>query len=56
MDKVTRGMSEAGRHPNECCHKPAARESLLHRMAHSFKGIAQNVRHFLGRGRMPAAR
>jgi hypothetical protein len=50
MDKMTKGMSQAGRHPQECCTR---QEGLLQRMAHSFKGIATGVRHFLkGKGEM----
>jgi hypothetical protein len=44
MDKVAKGMSQAGRHPNECCHKE---EGLLRRMAHSLKGAATRVGHIL---------
>ena len=44
MDKITKGMSQAGRHPQECCTR---QEGLLQRMAHSFKGITTSVRHFL---------
>jgi hypothetical protein len=35
MDKIAKGMSEAGRHPNECCSKSDRSEGLLRRMAHS---------------------
>jgi hypothetical protein len=44
MDKITKGMSQAGRHPQECCTR---QEGLLQRMSCSFKGIAARVRHFL---------
>jgi hypothetical protein len=44
MDTVAKGMSQAGRHPNECCTK---QEGLMSRMAHSFQGIAAKVGHFL---------
>ena len=44
MDRMTKGMSQAGRHPRECCTR---QEGLLQRMTHSFKGIAASVRHFL---------
>jgi len=56
MDKIAKGMSEAGRHPQECCTR---QDSLLRRMTHSFKGIAASVRHFLKgkqRLRSPSAR
>ncbi len=44
MDRITKGMSQSGRHPQECC---TLQDSLLQRMAHSFKGIAMSVRDFL---------
>jgi hypothetical protein len=44
MDSVAKGMSQAGRHPNECCTR---QEGLLNRVAHSFKGIATRVGDFL---------
>ncbi len=44
MDRIAKGMSQAGRHPRECCTR---QDSLLRRMTHSFKGIAAGVRHFL---------
>jgi hypothetical protein len=44
MDKIAKGMSQAGRHPQECCTR---QEGLMQRMTHSFKGIAASVRHFL---------
>jgi hypothetical protein len=44
MDKIAKGMSQAGRHPQECCTK---QEGVLQRMTHSFHGIATKVRHFL---------
>jgi hypothetical protein len=48
MDRIAKGMSQAGRHPEECCTR---QEGLVQRMAHSFKGIATKVRHFLtGKG------
>jgi hypothetical protein len=45
MDKITRGMSQAGRHPQQCCTR---KEGLIQRMTHSLKGVAARVRHFLG--------
>jgi hypothetical protein len=47
MDKVTKGMSEAGRHPHECCSKGDRSEGLLRRMAHSIRGAATRVTHVL---------
>jgi hypothetical protein len=44
MDRIAKGMSQAGRHPHECCTR---QEGLVQRMSHSFKGIAARVRHFL---------
>ena len=44
MDKITKGMTEAGRHPQECCTK---QDGLLRRMAHSFRSIAERVGNFL---------
>ena len=44
MYKIAKGMSQAGRHPQECCTR---QEGLMQRMANSFKGIATSVRHFL---------
>jgi hypothetical protein len=44
MDRIAKGMSEAGRHPGECCTK---RESLLRRMAHSLKSAATQAGHVL---------
>jgi hypothetical protein len=56
MDRIARGMSQAGRHPQECCTR---QEGLVQRMSHSFKGIAAKIRHFLtgkGESRTAAAR
>jgi hypothetical protein len=47
MDKIAKGMSEAGRHPHECCTKRGNSEGLLRRMAHSLKGAATKVGHVL---------
>ncbi len=48
MDKITQGMSQAGRHPYECCTRQERLQGgLMQRMSHSFKGIAMRVRHFL---------
>ena len=47
MDKITKGMSEAGRHPRQCCSKNYAHQGLLSRMADSLKGAAEKVGHVL---------
>ncbi len=43
MNKITKGMSEAGHHPNTCCSKQDKQEGLLRRMVHSLKGAANKV-------------
>ncbi len=40
MDKIVKGMSEAGQHPRQCCSKNDRHEGLLSRMARSLKGAA----------------
>jgi hypothetical protein len=47
MDKIAKGMSEAGRHPHECCSKSDRSEGLLRRMAHSIRGAATRMSHVL---------
>ncbi len=47
MDKITKGMSEAGQHPNQCCTKGMKQEGLLRRMADSLKGAATRMRQVL---------
>lgn len=47
MDKVVKGMSEAGQHPRQCCTKNDRHEGLLSRMAHSLRGAAEKVGHVL---------
>jgi hypothetical protein len=47
MDKIAKGMSEAGQHPHECCTKRGNSEGLLRRMADSLKGAATKVSHVL---------
>jgi hypothetical protein len=49
MDNIAKGMSQAGRHPTECCTKQEGlrQEGLLRRMADSLKGAAQKLGHVL---------
>ncbi|HEX5273259.1 MAG TPA: hypothetical protein VFW33_22335 [Gemmataceae bacterium] len=47
MDKIAKGMSEAGQHPRQCCTKNMKSNGLLHRMADSLRGAATRVSHIL---------
>jgi hypothetical protein len=43
MDKIVKGMSEAGQHPQECCNRQERPEGLFRRMAHSLRGAVMKI-------------
>jgi hypothetical protein len=47
MDKIAKGMAQAGQHPREPCTKRERPEGLLRRMADSLRGAATKVGHVL---------
>jgi len=52
MDRIAKGMSQAGRNPCVACTK---QESLVSRMTRSFKGVTERVGHML-KGKEPVRR
>ena len=52
MDKVTRGMSESGKHPEQCCQKSDAKDrGIVEKVKDLAKETTAKVKDFLHRSK-----
>lgn len=47
MDKISKGMSEAGRHPHQCCNQGDKNKGFVDKVKDLAKGATEKVKNYL---------